>query len=109
MPEPGDIVTADFVGAAGTRRRPAVVVSSKLYHQHRPDIVLAVLTTRPVHPMTPTDYLLQDWAQAGLHQPSTLRAFFSMSLPRVVRVIGHLSERDWLAAQERLKLALAVR
>jgi hypothetical protein len=37
MPDPGDVVTVDFVGAIGTKRRPAVVVSSGLYHQHRPD------------------------------------------------------------------------
>ena len=101
MPEPGDVVTADFVGAMGTKRRPAVVVSSALYYQSRPDLVLAVLTTRLVRPMTPTDYLLQDWAQTGLHQPSTFRAFFSMSSPRAVQGIGHLSDREYFAMSGR--------
>lgn len=31
MPDPGDVVTVDFTGAAGVKRRPAVVVSSLLY------------------------------------------------------------------------------
>ncbi len=31
MPEPGDVVTVDFVGATGIKPRPAVVVSSRLY------------------------------------------------------------------------------
>ena len=30
----------DFVGATGLKRRPAVVVSSALYHPHRPDLVV---------------------------------------------------------------------
>ena len=108
MPDPGDVVIADFVGATGVKRRPAVVVSSALYHQHRPDLVLAVLTTRPVPAMTPTDYLLQDGAQAGLHQPSTFRAFFSMASPRAFQVVGRLSERDWQEAQECFKRAFFV-
>ena len=44
MADPGNVVTVDFLGATGTKRRPAVVVSSALYHQHRPDLVLGVLT-----------------------------------------------------------------
>ena len=40
MPDPGDVVTVDFMGATGVKRRPAVVVSSERYHQHRPDLVL---------------------------------------------------------------------
>ncbi len=83
MPDPGDVVTVDFVGATGIKRRPAVVVSSNLYHTHRPDLVLASLTSQTSVAITPTDYILQDWAVAGLSRPSA------------VRVIGHLSERDW--------------
>jgi mRNA interferase MazF len=60
MPEPGDVVTVDFVGATGVKRRPAVVVSSRLYHAHRPDLILAVLTTQVATATAPTDYVLQD-------------------------------------------------
>jgi mRNA interferase MazF len=45
MPEPGDIMTVDFPGATGVKRRPAVVVSSPLYHTHRPDVILGVITS----------------------------------------------------------------
>ena len=108
MPQPGDVVIADFVGAEGIKRRPAVVVSSRLYHAHRPDIVLAVLTTRPVSLPTPLDYVLTDWAKAGLHQPSTFRSFFSMSLPRDVQVVGRLTEGDWQQVQACLERALSL-
>src|SRR5919108_4650221 len=69
MPEPGDVVTVDFVGATGVKRRPAVVVSSRFYHAHRPDLILAVLTTQVITATAPTDYVLQDWAAAGLRRP----------------------------------------
>ena len=108
MLEPGHVVVADFVGAMGVKRRPAVVVSSQFYHTHRPDLILAVLTTQAIVAPSPTDYALQDWTTAGLHQPSTFRAYFSMTTPVAVHVIGRLSERDWQAVQERLRLAIAI-
>ena len=37
MPQAGDVVLVDFVGATGVKRRPAVVVSTDTYHAHRPD------------------------------------------------------------------------
>jgi mRNA interferase MazF len=75
VPDPGDMVTVDFVGATGVTRRPAVVVSSALYHAHRPDLVLAVLTTQVATATAPTDYILQDWSAAGLYHPSAFRAY----------------------------------
>ena len=55
MPEPGDVVTVDFVGATGVKRWPAVVVSSRLYHAHRPNLILAFLTTQVPTAIAPTD------------------------------------------------------
>lgn len=108
MPDPGDVVTTDFVGATGVKRRPTVVVTSELYHKHRPDIVLGVLTSQLGSATTPLDYVLHDRAAAGLRQPSAFRAYFSMADPSYVKVIGHLSARDGAEIQERLKLAFGV-
>lgn len=107
MPDPGDVVTVDFAGATGVKRRPAVVVSSNIYHAHRPDLILAVLTTQVASAATPLDYLLQDWASAGLHRPSAFRAYFGMASPSAVQVIGRVSERDWQNIQVCLRRALA--
>ena len=108
MADPGDVVTVDFLGATGPKRRPAVVVSSALYHQHRPDLVLGVLTSQISRATTPLDYLLQDWASAGLRHPSAFRAYFGMTTPTAVRVIGHLSARDWAGVQACLIQAFAL-
>jgi mRNA interferase MazF len=108
MSDPGDVVTVDFVGATGTKRRPAVVVSSALYHQHRPDLVLGVLTSQVARATTPLDYLLKDWSSAGLRQPSAFRAYFGMATPASVRVIGHLSARDWEGVQACVMHAFAL-
>lgn len=108
MPDPGDVVTVDFIGATGIKRRPAVVVSSSLYHAYRPDLILAVLTAHFSTATAPTDHILQDWSAAGLHRPSAFRAYFGMAVPSAVHVIGHLSAHDWQAVQACLARALAI-
>src|SRR2546421_5729532 len=70
MPKPGDVVIFDFPGATGVKRRPAVVLSSDLYHAHRPDIILGIITSNTTAATTPTDCMLHDWAAAGLRAPS---------------------------------------
>ncbi len=108
MLQPGDVVTADFIGATGVKRRPAIVLSTNLYHTHHPDVVLGAITTKTGSASTPTDYLLQDWAKAGLHAPSAFRAYLGTYLASAIKIIGHLSDRDWQEVQSRLKLSLAV-
>jgi mRNA interferase MazF len=108
MPKPGDVVTVDFAGATGIKRRPTIVVSSDLYHANRPDLILAVLTTQVSSATSPTDYILQDWQSAGLHAPSAFRGYFGMSLPSAVHVIGHLSEQDWQEVQRRVALTFGL-
>jgi len=108
MLQPGDVVVVDFIGATGVKRRPAVVLSTDLYHAHHPDVLLGALTTQMGAAATPTDYVLQDWSAAGLHAPSSFRAYVGTYVASAVKVVGHLSDRDWQEVQVRLKLAVAV-
>jgi mRNA interferase MazF len=92
---PGDVVVIDFPGVTGVNRRPTVVVSSAVYHASRPDVVVGLSTSRSIA-LGPTDYLLQDWAQAGLRVPSVFRSFFATPPPATSpQLVGHLSEGDW--------------
>lgn len=95
MVKPGAVVTVDFPGAQGVKRRPALVVSTDTYHAARPDVVLAVITSQTRAATAPTDYVLQDWAAAGLRSPSAFRSYFA-TLPAasIFAVIGQLSDRD---------------
>ena len=77
MMKPGDIVTVDFPGVRGIKRRPVVIVSTENYHSHRPDIIVGVLTTNIARATTPSDYLLQDYIRAGLRRPSAFRVFLA--------------------------------
>ena len=107
MFDPGDVVVLDFPGVTGVKRRPAVVVSSPLYHASRPDVIVGLLTSRTTA-LGSMDYVLQDWSQAGLRVPSVFRCFFA-TLPAALQhtVIGHLSDRDWWGVCGRVRIALA--
>lgn len=108
MLKPGDVVTVDFPGVTGVKRRPAVVVSTIEYHAHRPDVIVGVITSQVASAITPVDYLLQDWAAAGLHRPSAFRSFLA-TLPATAagNPIGQCSNRDWQAIQVCLSRAIA--
>ena len=106
MPNPGEVVIYDFAGARSFKRRPGVVVSTAAYHAQRPDVVLCLLTTNIRRATTSTDYVLKDWAAAGLNVPSAFRAYFTMALASNVRVIGKLSDADWQQVKLRVKRAV---
>lgn len=74
---PGDVVTVDFPGVSGVKRRPAVVLSSTTYHATRPDVIVGLITTQTTSLGT-TDYVLQDWATAGLRVASVFRSFITL-------------------------------
>ena len=99
MADPGDVVTIDLLGATGPKHHPAVVVSNALYHQHRPDLVLIVLTSQVSRATTPLDYLLQAGPVRVCGNPLHFGPTLGWPPPTAVRVIGHLSARDWAGIQ----------
>jgi mRNA-degrading endonuclease toxin of MazEF toxin-antitoxin module len=106
---PGVIVICNFPGDQGRKRRPGVIISSDAYHGTRPDVIVAVLTTNINAAREPTDYLLQDWQQSGLHRPSSFRSYLQTVRASDIELeFGRLSDRDWQEVQSRLRLALAV-
>jgi mRNA interferase MazF len=109
MIAPGDIVLIDFPGVQGIESRPTVVGSTTAYQFVRPDLIVALFTSKVSKSNTPTDYALQDWSAAGLHVRTAYRSFFAtLPIRSVHRSLGHVSDRDWLENQARLRLALAV-
>jgi mRNA interferase MazF len=104
----GEVVLVDFVGVHGVKRRPAVIVSSDIYHQSRPDIIVGVLTGQVGKASAPTDYILPDWHAAGLVKQSAFRAFL-YTAPRtsVIATVGQVTDRDWQEIVRRVRLAIA--
>ncbi len=103
----GDVVVVNFPGVTGIKRRPAIVLSSTEYHAARPDVIVGLVTSQTAVALAPTDCAIQDWQAAGLRRASAFRCFLA-TLPRStqLRVVGHLSVRDWQAVRLRVKTAL---
>jgi mRNA interferase MazF len=104
--KPGDIVVGAFPGAQLTKARPAVVLSTEIYHQFRPDVVVGVITTQAPKPESPTDCELLQWKLAGLHAASYFRLFPITFPQREVRLIGRLADSDWRSVQACLRIGL---
>jgi mRNA interferase MazF len=109
MPDAGELIVVQFPGAVATKRRPAVVLSSAVYHSARPDMIVGLITSQIQSASGPTDYVLVDWSTAGLHVASAFRAYL-VTLPRssAIAPIGRLSSGDWNAIQERVRRTLVV-
>jgi mRNA-degrading endonuclease toxin of MazEF toxin-antitoxin module len=104
---PGDVIVATLAGAAETKVRPAVVISSAKYMTEHPDIIVGILTTKIPMPLTQTDYVLRDWTEAGLRAPSCFRVFV-LTLPRSnATIIGRLTSHDAAEVQKRIHAAFA--
>jgi mRNA interferase MazF len=103
----GDLIWIEFPGIVQTKRRPAVVLSSSLYHSTRPDVIVGLITSQTNKANAPSDYQIVDWQNAGLRVPSAFRAFI-VTLPQasVFSTIGTLSASDWQNVITRVKTAI---
>src|SRR5438067_2363897 len=107
--KPGEIVVLTIHGAVETKRRPALVISSEEYQRQHADVIVGLLTTNLGAARTGADYVLKDWAEAGLDYPSAFRAWISTEPQGAVwSRIGKLTERDWNAVADCLRRTLAV-
>ncbi len=106
----GDVVLLPFPFSDQTasKVRPAVVVSSTAYMSTEPDMLVAALTSRIAVP-GPFDYILLDWAAAGLRVPSALKPVVVTADPALVLLtVGTVSQRDSEAIDDRLRAALGL-
>lgn len=107
----GDLVLVPFPfsNLSTTKVRPAVVVSSALYHSREPDLLLAAITSQVATATGPLDYPLKDWRRAGLHFPSAFKpVLFTLDPARVLYRIGTLTVPDLIEIDERLRRALGL-
>jgi mRNA interferase MazF len=93
----GDVVLVPFpfTDQSGTKRRPAVVVSSSRYNAARRDLVIMAITGQVRQPLAFGEAMLADWQTAGLIKASVLKPVFTTIERRLVtRTMGTLSAAD---------------
>jgi len=100
--DPGDIVlvTFPFTDQVGSKRRPAVVVSSDGYHRQRADVILMAVTSRTPRTGGFGEVTIRDWQGAGLLKPSAVKpVIFTAEKRIVVRQLGRLKPEDQQAVR----------
>jgi mRNA interferase MazF len=105
----GDVllVRFPFTDQTGEKRRPAVVVSSRLYLRERADLVLMPLTSQFRSGRLPQELPIAAWQVAGLVQPSVVKPiFFTLENSLLVRKLGRLAESDRAALGEWIRTLL---
>ena len=93
----GDVVLVPFpfTDQSGTKKRPAVVVSSHGYNASRRDIVIMAITSQVRTPLGFGEAMVDDWQGAGLIKASVLKPVFAtIEQGLVLRVMGHHSAAD---------------
>jgi mRNA interferase MazF len=92
----GDIVLVNFLFSDESRlkHRPAVVISSPIYHRSRQEIIVAAVTSN-IDRMLFGDYLLAGWKEAGLLFPSLVTGIIrTIKSEMIHRRLGSIPPRE---------------
>lgn len=103
--ERGDVVLVRFVFAdeRGVKRRPALILSTDVYHSGRADVIVAALTSN-VARLLPGDYTIHRWREAGLPKPTVVTGILrTVKASMIERALGKLDRRDLKGFADALK------
>jgi len=94
------LVRYPFSDLSSSKVRPAIIVNAPHISQ---DIFIVPLTSSTAS-LLPGEFLLADWAKAGLNIPSAVkRGIYTVHPTLVIKTIGTLTQTDSAALQESLR------
>lgn len=105
--DPSDVVIVPFpfTEKLGAKRRPALVLSTKIFNANG-HTVLAMITTK-THSPWPGDTSIENRAVAGLQVPCIVRLkVFTLDNQLIIRRSGSLSETDLQNVMESFRRCL---
>ncbi len=101
------LVPFPFTDQSTTKKRPAVVISSKAYNTERPDLIIMAVTSQIKPASVIGEVIIQDWQDAGLLKPSAIKPVMTtIEKPLIIKAMGRLKEKDQTALHESLKVIL---
>jgi mRNA-degrading endonuclease toxin of MazEF toxin-antitoxin module len=106
----GDIILVrfNFADESGTKRRPAVIVSTDDYHEYRQEFIISAITSKMDRTLF-GDYLLTGWRDAGLLYPSVATAIIrTVKNSMIERKLGKIQEEDLRLFQIKLREVLGL-
>lgn len=105
----GDVVLVrfPFTNQQGSKRRPAVVISSQAYNRQKPDVILAAITSQIRTPLSFGEALIQDWQKAGLFKSSVLKpVIVTVEKSMLAQTLGQLNQADQQALRNMIRQAI---
>ncbi len=102
------LVPFPFADKVETKRRPALVLSSK-YHQKESGHITLLMVTSAKKSTWESDYLIQDIKTTGLNSSSIVRQkLFTIDIRLIIEDLGKLSDQDAKKIKKRLAEHLAI-
>ena len=105
----GDIVLVPFpfTDQSGSKKRPAVIVSSAAYQQARRDVLIMAVTSQLRPSGSFGEVTVQDWQAAGLLKPSAIKPVVTtIEQSLVIRSLGKLKVVDLAALRGTLAIII---
>ena len=99
-PERGDVILVPFpfTDLSDTKRRPALVLSSRDYNDATGEVIIAQITSR-VGTSRPGDHVVAGWRDAGLLSPSLVRAkLTTLHSGLILKTLGRMPPGEAVAA-----------
>ena len=93
----GDIllVPFPFTDQSSTKKRPAVVISSKQYNQQKPDLIIMAITSQIGSSAKFGELQVVDFSTAGLIKLSVIKPIIStIEVSLIIRRLGQLIDSD---------------
>jgi mRNA interferase MazF len=93
----GDVVLVPFpfTDQAGTKKRPAVIISNAAYNTAQRDLVIMAVTSQLSPSGALGEALVADWQAAGLIKPSAIKPVITtIEQTLVIRRLGQLTAED---------------
>ena len=106
----GDVLLVGFVFAdeSSAKHRPALVLSSRAYHQHRQEVIVAAVTSNVDRTLF-GDYPLAEWKRAGLLFPSLVTGILrTVKMQMIHRRLGSVSARELQAIGANVQMILGL-
>jgi mRNA interferase MazF len=105
----GDIVLVPFpfTSQVASKKRPAVVVSSRAYNDAKPDVVVMAVTSQLRVNTRLGEVWVTEWKTAGLLKPSSIKPVFAtLEQSLVIRRLGAMHPTDCAALKKAIAQAL---
>jgi len=107
----GDIVLVHFgfSEGKGSKKRPALIISSDNYHRSCQEVITVAITHNIKRALF-GDTKIDEWKEAGLLYPSLVTGIIrTIKDSMIIHELGTLSQQDFRKVQENLRKAVGFR